>query len=370
MDYRTRWQQQRRLRQRKRLLAIPIALAAAALMALLFRNVGGGGAVRWTYQIFDAMLPHLAAGESLMYLAWPNGHIEALRLSDGVRIGRGPFYSVPEGFNASPTVAGDVLYIGSDLGIFRALDAGSGKLLWKVDMEAPIRSQPLFHNGRVYVGNQAGRVYCFMPGGTRVWVRELGEAVSGQPAVVDNLLVVATIRGMVFGLNLATGQQVWRRELQFREGETSPDALFSPVAAAPPLVAVGADSGYLHVLKAATGAKVGQYYSNGLVRSAAAVTDEVIAFGSTDGWLRVISRDGKRPLWAHRLPGPVSCGPVASGNAIYVGSPTRVLALDATSGRVLRSWKGRHFAGDIIIVGNAAHVATTEGAVIALAAPR
>lgn len=369
MDYRTRWQQQRRLRQRKRLLAIPVALALAGLMALLARNVGGDGGVRWTYQIFDTMLPHMAAGQSLMYLAWPNGHIEALRLSDGVRIGRGPLYSVPEGFNASPTVAGEVLYIGSDLGIFRALDARSGKLLWKVDMEAPIRCQPLFHGGRVYVGNQAGRVYCFMPGGTRVWMRELGEAVAGEPAVVDKLLVVATVRGIMYGLNVETGQPVWSRELQFRDGETSPDALFSPVAAAPPLVAIGADSGYLHVLKAATGARVGQYYSNGLVRSAAVVTDEVIAFGSTDGWLRVISRDGKKPLWAHRLPGPVTAGPAAADGLLVVGSPTRVLALDASSGRVLRSWKGRHFAGDIIIVNKTAHVATTEGGVMALATP-
>jgi outer membrane protein assembly factor BamB len=146
--------------------------------------------------------------------------------------------------------------------------------------------------------------------------------------------------------------------------------VFSPVTAAPPLALIGSDTGYLYVLEAATGRPVrAPYYSQGLIRRGVAVSDRVLAFGSSDGWVRVISRDGTQPLWAYRLPGAVAAGPVIAKDTIYVASATRLLALDAASGRLIRSWKGDQFAGGIVVTGDTIYIGTNQGSLMALAAP-
>jgi len=122
--------------------------------------------------------------------------------------------------------------------------------------------------------------------------------------------------------------------------------------------------------KAGTGRPVREpYYSRGLVRRAAAVDEHVIAFGSTDGWLRVISRDGLKPLWAHRVPGGVTVGPVLAGGTIYVAGATRLLALEAMSGRLIRSWKGDQFAGDLVVTTGTIYIGTNQGSLWALPTP-
>jgi outer membrane protein assembly factor BamB len=361
VDYRIRWRQQRRARQRKRVLIVPAAFVLALALYWLLGRVGGGGGVHWVHQTSADAAPHLAATPLLVFVVLADGHVEALRASDGGPVSDAPFFSVPEAFNATPTVTSQALYFGSDLGVLRALDARSGQLLWERDLGAAIRGQPLWHGDRLYVGTDGGRVYCFLPGGTKVWSVGLRDAISGRPAAVGKLLIVATTRGAVHGLSLQDGTIVWRQELR--------TAVFSPVTAAEPFVLLGGDAGRLELLDAAAGRPVRSYHSRGLVRGAAAVSDEIIAFGSTDRWLRVISRDGKEPLWAHYLPGPVTAGPTVAEGLLYVACPRRLVALSAATGRVVRSWKGEQFAGDLVVTPDMVYVGTSTGAVHALAAP-
>jgi outer membrane protein assembly factor BamB len=366
VDYRIRWQQQRRQRRRKRLFIIPAALALASVLYLLLRNVGGAAAY-WEYRSPERLTPHFAVTPSLLLVAWANGHVTALRTADGQPTTSGPLFSVPEAFNTTPTAVQRVLYLGSDSGVLRAVDARAGHLLWSHDTGAPLRCQPLVTGGHVYVGNGDGMVYCFLPGGTKVWARQLDDGVSGAPALVGPHLVVATTRGAVHGLDAATGKPVWRRDLRSRD---EPTPCFGPVTAAPPFVLVGSDLGYLYMLQAATGKPAHQpYYTGGLIRGPAAVDDQIIAFGSTDGWLRVISREAQKPLWAHRVGSAVVAGPVIARGVIYVASATRLLALDATSGRLLRTWRGEQFAGDLVVTTDTIYLGTNLGVIRALPTP-
>ncbi|MBU0609272.1 MAG: PQQ-binding-like beta-propeller repeat protein [Armatimonadetes bacterium] len=366
MDYRIRWQQQRRQRRRKRLLIIPAALALTAGLYLLLRDAGGS-APYWMYQSPDRLTPHFTVAHGLVYVVWPNGHVQVLRTTTGRPTGAAPFFSVPEAFNTAPTVAQRALYLGSDSGVIRALDARTGHPLWDRNTGAPIRCQPVYAGGRVFVGNGAGKVYCFSPEGQKVWARQLDDGISGRLALVSQLLIVSTTRGAVHALDPTTGKPVWRQDLQSPD---LPTPVFAPVTAAPPLALVGSDNGYLYLLKAASGQPVGEpYYTRGLVRQPAAVDERVIAFGSTDGWLRVISRDGSRPLWAYRLSGPIAAGPVIARGVIYAASPNRLVALDAVTGRVRRSWKGEQFAGDLVVWFDTIYLGTNQGSLWALPAP-
>ena len=361
MDYRIRWQQRRRQRRQKQLLIIPALVLAVAGIFLLARLLTRGGAVYWVHEEPEGLIPHFTVSPSAVYVAWSDGHVFARRPDTGESLTRGPLFSAPEAFNATPLLADGSLYCASDLGRLHALDARTGQPLWEFDAQAPIRYAPQMSDGKLYFASDAGKVYCLDETGKKLWVTQLEAAPSGQGALVGDTLIIATIRGNVYALNLRDGSLQWRQILGV--------PLFSPVTAADPLVTVGSDTGYEYVLQAADGKLVNQYYTAGLVRNAAAVSERAIYFGSTDGWLRVITRDGKTPLWAYYLGGPVSVGPVLAGDKVYVGRAGRLVALQASTGRVCRGWNDEQFAGDLVVTNEAVYVGTTARRLLVLAVP-
>ncbi|MEN6548119.1 MAG: PQQ-binding-like beta-propeller repeat protein [Armatimonadia bacterium] len=362
MDYRVRWQQRRRQRAQQRLLAIPAALVLALLIYGLMRLFAGGGHIYWMYEEPGQTVPRFAVGPAAVHIAWSDGHMVTLQARNGIGITAGPFFSKPEAFNVPPLLANHALYQGSDLGMMRAIEARTGQLLWEFDSGAPIRSRPVEEGDRIYFGNDAGKVYAFALGGTKIWGRELGAAVSGEGAIIGDRVFFATTGGSVYALKRSDGATIWKRDVGA--------PVFSPVTAADPLVMVGSDTGSLFVLSAADGKPVtGAYRTAGLVREGVAVTEETLCFGSTDGWVRAISRDGKRPLWAQYLGGPVTAGPGAYNGLIYAASPNRLYALQADNGRTRRMWKGEEFAGEVVATRDTVYVGTTTGRVLALVAP-
>lgn len=361
MNYRIRWQQRRKQRRQKQLLLLPAVVLVALLVYGLVRLFSGGARVYWVQERPGLTFPRLAVGPSAVYTLWSDGHIHAFNPRDGASLGDSPLFSRPETLNTTPLLQNQVLYCGSELGLLRAIDARSGQLLWSFDAQSPLRTPPVLSGDRLYVGSEAGKVYSFDLSGKKQWVRELGTAVSGAGCVIGKTLIVANLRGEVFGLAVADGKLQWRQDLKV--------PVLAPVTAADPLVTVGSDTGSLYVLQAADGKVVESYFTAGLVRGAAAVDTTGLYFGSSDGWLRVVSRDGRNPLWALNLGGPITVGPVVEGGTLYVGGPGRLVALNLATGRVVRRWTREQFAGDLVVSNGILYVGTTTGKVLALAAP-
>ncbi|MHB8995653.1 MAG: outer membrane protein assembly factor BamB family protein [Armatimonadota bacterium] len=362
MDYRIRWQQRRRQRRQKQLLIIPAALLLVVFVYLISRLFAGGGAkVFWVHEDADNLVPRFAVGPSLVYVAGADGHVTALQQQSGKSVTRGPFFSFPEAYNTTPLLADHTLYVASDLGRLRALDARTGQQQWVFEAQSPIRYAPQMAAGRLIFGTDGGKLYCFSPQGKKLWVKELGAALSGQGAVIDGSLTVCTIRGEVYCLKLADATVLWRKPLAV--------PVFAPVAAARSLVMIGSDNGHEYILRAGDGALVTRFYTAGLIRTAAAAGEKGLYFGSSDGWLRVVSADGKKPLWARYLGGPVTVGPVVAGELVYVGRAGRLVALRAETGRLRREWEDEQFAGDLVVTKDTVYVGTTTGKVLALAAP-
>jgi len=70
----------------------------------------------------------------------------------------------------APVAAGNMVFVGDDCGILRALDALSGKVKWEAYTAGAIFLSPAVWEGRVYVGSADGRVYAFEAAtGRRLW---------------------------------------------------------------------------------------------------------------------------------------------------------------------------------------------------------
>ena len=62
--------------------------------------------------------------------------------------------------DSSPTLAGDVIWVGSNDGNLYALDLKSGKELWKFTLGGTIVAQPAISGNRLILGSRDGVVYC------------------------------------------------------------------------------------------------------------------------------------------------------------------------------------------------------------------
>lgn len=94
------------------------------------------------------------------------------------------------------TVVGDVLYVESDSGYVYALDAVTGRQIWRARVDNAAMGNPLVVDGRVFVGS----------GDTGFSFSQILHAQSGSRA--------GLVRGLawsgVYALDAKTGKQIWR----------------------------------------------------------------------------------------------------------------------------------------------------------------
>ena len=106
-------------------------------------------------------------------------------------------------FNASPAVTGNKVIVAGQDKLVRALDAKSGKQLWKAATRARVDSSPAVVSGLVLVGSSDGKIHAFdlETGGTR-WSFPVGAPITASPAVARERLVVGSEDGQVWCLDL------------------------------------------------------------------------------------------------------------------------------------------------------------------------
>ena len=111
------------------------------------------------------------------------------------------------------------LVIGDSDGRLLVVDPASGETVFQIQLSAPIYSQPLIAGGLVVAATAAGEIIALQGSdGFPAW-RVQGEglvkhpllAIGGQPPLA---VLVAFARGRLLALELATGRELWRYDLE------------------------------------------------------------------------------------------------------------------------------------------------------------
>ncbi|MGL4513453.1 MAG: PQQ-binding-like beta-propeller repeat protein [Lacipirellulaceae bacterium] len=217
-------------------------------------------AVLWQYtaegSAFDAT-PVIAGG--VVYAGDADGTVHAVGLADGVRVWTKSFDE--SGFAAAGAVVGDTLVVGDAYGVVRSLATADGAVRWEVATESEVFAGPM-----VYAA-----------------------AEGAQTALVT------TESGELLALDAADGAERWRFAID------QPLRCTATVVAGHALLA-GCD-GKLHAIDLETGAESGSIDIGGPTGSTAAVHDGVAYFGAESGSFYAIdARDPRamKTLWTHR----------------------------------------------------------------------
>jgi len=240
--------------KRRHLLLLPLLLAAFALSGCGLWNkiFNRGGNLQppkplveftptvqvqkiWSTRIGDGsgrsgvrLQPAFADGK--LYLISTDGKLEALDASTGkeiwkqsTRIGGGiwPFKHKKPGMDAryagGPSVSGNLLAVGTLDGHVYGIDAATGKQLWSAEVDDEVISPPAIDAGLVYVRTNSGYVYAFDANtGERKWLNDQGNvpllSLRGNGALLaaHGVVMFGTDDGNVVSLRSDTGAIQWK----------------------------------------------------------------------------------------------------------------------------------------------------------------
>lgn len=184
----------------------------------------------------------------------------------------------------SPTVAGNVVYIGLGTGTqLWALDATNGHILWSFDTGDRITSEALVKADDVYIATWHGNVFALNRfDGTKRWVYALNtnhsqsiiDGVAGSMALADGHLYVGDYRGVISCIDALHGRLIWRFA-------TGAQILATPVVTAGH-VYIGSGDGNFYALDTQTG-RPNWHYVTGEIRASASLANGHLYIGSLSG---------------------------------------------------------------------------------------
>jgi outer membrane protein assembly factor BamB len=109
----------------------------------------------------------------------------------------------------SPAVAGDSVYAAAYDGAIIRLDGDSGKQLWRIDAGERLIGGVGSDGKLVVVGSSTGEVLAFDVNGTAQWKAQVTSEVLAAPQVADDVVVVRSADGRIFGLDAKDGKRKW-----------------------------------------------------------------------------------------------------------------------------------------------------------------
>jgi outer membrane protein assembly factor BamB len=156
------------------------------------------------------------------------------------------------GIASPPLIVGGVVYVGSFDSKFYAIDADTGTQKWVFEGASDwYWSKALYHNGIIYACSLDNNVYAIHAGsGEAAWPRpfETAGPVKSSPVISGEVLVVASEKGEVYGIDLETGLEARR----WQEADLDTKVL-APLYEYAGKVYINAQDNKLYIFDGATG---------------------------------------------------------------------------------------------------------------------
>ncbi len=228
---------------------------------------------------------------------------------------------------AGPNVAQGVLSVGTTDTKIYGIDASNGNKLWTVQGKNMFQSKTATDGQRFFVGGWDNFFRCIdAKSGQEIWSKELGRKQNYKnfsafspaitsPAVGDGKVFVSTNDGILHGLKIENGDEVWRVDWK-KMGYSSPLYRDGRVYAAL------SDEGKAFCVDANTGE------FKWTAETGAVIYDSSFCFGggnvfiaNVNGTINSINADSGKIEWQYRMPpGHLLGSPVADDDRVYMGS--------------------------------------------------
>jgi outer membrane protein assembly factor BamB len=213
-----------------------------------------------------------------------------------------------------------------------AYEARTGRIRWRFHL-GPCESSPLVVGGLVYIGDWHGHVYALdVRTGRRRWVFRTDGAVKGSASYEGGAVYIGSYDGHVYKLGARTGKRIWRASAQDRLGGRG--WFYSSPAVAFGRVYIGGTDSKVYSFGAGSGRLRWSYATGGYVYASPAVFADLVLVGSYDYTFYAFDAATGLVRWRFKANGPISgSASVVDGIVYFSTLRRRTYGLNARTGR-------------------------------------
>ncbi len=244
-----------------------------------------------------------------------------------------------------PVLAAGVIYAADSSGNVVAVDAGTGKQIWKKSIDSPLAGGVGLGGNLLVVADTNGDVFALeAETGEQRWSVRVTSEVLAAPAVNDAVVVVQSHDGKLVGLHASNGERRWQYEIDSPiltlRGTSPPilsDGMLIAGFANGKLVALAAESGSL-LWENRLAIPQGRTELERLIDidGRAVLVDEVIYASSYQGRIGAIAKATGRGIW-YQNSSSVHDLAYGLGQVYSVQKDDEVRAIRGNSGQTLWS---------------------------------
>lgn len=200
------------------------------------------------------------------------------------------------------------VFVATGFGLIYALDAASGKILWKTSVDVPIVDAPTANGGRVFVCTQDNHFYALAESdGRKLWdhqgiAESAGVLESTSPAVAGDYVVAPYSSGELFAIRVENGRPAWN-DMLTRSGNVTALSELDDIAGRPvidrDMVFAISHSGIMAAINLDTGDRVWTRDIGGI--QTPWVAGDFLYVTTTEGVLLCLERKDGKVKWVHQL---------------------------------------------------------------------
>jgi len=225
--------------------------------------------------------------------------------------------------DSTPFYYKDIIYFGSNNGHLYGLN-DDGKVKFDKNLDGELKSSPVVVDDTIYIGSTNGNLYSIDTDKSKNWDFTTGDEILSSPAYVNDTVIVGSSDGNVYCLNTSKGDLVWKEDLNDK-------VISSPAVDEHDLsVFIGSDEGNLTCLDIRDGTNKWSFHTSDKIRSTPALKDNLVAFGSNNGFLYVLNKYTGDVEFNYN-PGSIvfnshiTSSPVINGNTLLFGDDSGYL---------------------------------------------
>jgi outer membrane protein assembly factor BamB len=223
----------------------------------------------------------------------------------------GPDMSIDpsKGFGGGVAFDAGKVFVSTGFGSVFALEASTGKQLWKADLQVPVVNAPVASGGRIFISSQDNHfVALSQQDGHVLWDHQgisesAGILTSTSAAVAGDTVIVPYTSGELYALRVDNGRPEWN-DMLTKSGNVTALSELDDIAGRPvvdrDMVFAISHSGVMAAINLNTGERVWARDVGGIQTPWAA--GDFVYVLTSDGQVLCLERKDGKVKWIHQLP--------------------------------------------------------------------
>jgi outer membrane protein assembly factor BamB/tRNA A-37 threonylcarbamoyl transferase component Bud32 len=281
----------------------------------------------WTFTCADEIRGTACYAKGVVYFGSYDQNLYAVNAESGKIIWK---YQTDGGIVSRPAVSDDIVFIGSEDNRLHVVSARSGSLLWMYYTKGAVRSSPFVAYGHVFIGSDDYSLHAInINGGRGIWQIETIAEIRSTPFVTQDEVYAGNESGEFYCMDFRGGIK-WRYKAK--------RAITSSAIVADGMVMFCSLDSHIYALDAKSGYFIWRFKMSKGSISTPCVADGLVYTGSIDGNIYCINMKNAKEVWRFQTEHQVTGSPIVVEDDLYCGSVDgNLYCLDSQTGHL--RWK-------------------------------